>query len=108
MENHIGFGWILLIVGLFIAGIGLVWIIAPSIPWVGRLPGDVRFEGEHMRFYFPVVTCLLLSLILSGLIWLIRWLIRQSKKHLESLGLLPKKRAFFAGNTGNVKIAGTT
>jgi hypothetical protein len=77
MENHVGFGWILLIVGLFIAGIGLVWIIAPSIPWLGRLPGDVHYEGEHVRFYFPVVTCLLLSLILSGLIWLIRWLMRQ-------------------------------
>ncbi len=77
MENHIGFGWILLIVGLFIAGIGLVWIIAPSIPWLGRLPGDVRYEGEHVRFYFPVITCLLLSLIVSGLVWLIRWLTRQ-------------------------------
>jgi hypothetical protein len=77
MHDRIGFGWILLIVGLFIAGIGLVWIIAPSIPWLGRLPGDIRYEGANVRFYFPVVTCLLLSLILSGLIWLIRWLTRQ-------------------------------
>jgi Protein of unknown function (DUF2905) len=77
MENQAGFGWILLIVGLFIAGIGLIWIIAPSIPWLGRLPGDIHYEGENVRIYIPLVTCLLLSLILSGLVWLIRWLFRQ-------------------------------
>jgi DUF2905 family protein len=77
MENHFGFGWILLFVGLFIAGIGLLWIITPSIPWLGRLPGDLRFEGERVRIYVPVATCLLLSLILSGFIWLIRWLFRR-------------------------------
>ena len=77
MENYSGFGWILVIVGLFIAGIGLLWIIAPSIPWLGRLPGDLRFEGERVRIYVPVVTCLLLSLVLSALVWLIRWLFRR-------------------------------
>ena len=76
MENHFGLGWLLLIVGLFIAGIGLLWILAPSIPWIGRLPGDIRIEGDRVRFYFPLMTCLLLSLILSGLIWLIRWWFR--------------------------------
>jgi len=77
MENYSGFGWILVIVGLFIAVIGLLWIIAPSIPWLGRLPGDLRFEGERVRIYVPVVTCLLLSLVLSALVWLIRWLFRR-------------------------------
>jgi len=67
----------MLIVGLFIAGIGLLWIIAPSIPLLGRLPGDIGVEGERVRFYFPVVTCLLLSLVLSGLLWLIRWWFRK-------------------------------
>jgi hypothetical protein len=43
----------------------LVWILAPSIPLPGRLPGDIRIERESFRFYFPLVTCLLLSLILS-------------------------------------------
>jgi len=76
MDNHFGLGWLLLIVGLFIAGIGLFWILAPSLPWIGRLPGDIRIEGDRVRFYFPLTTCLLLSLILSGLIWLIRWWFR--------------------------------
>jgi hypothetical protein len=62
----------LLVLGLVITGVGLVWILAPSIPWLGRLPGDIRIERENFRFYFPLVTCLLLSLILSLVVWAIR------------------------------------
>ena len=72
MSDHAGFGWMLLILGLVIAGIGLVWILAPSIPWLGRLPGDIRIERENIRCYFPLVTCLLLSLGLSLILWAIR------------------------------------
>ena len=64
MSDHAGFGW-LLVLGLTIAGAGLVWILAPSVPWLGRLPGDIRIEGENHRFYFPLTTCLLLSLLLT-------------------------------------------
>ncbi len=62
----------LLVLGLVVAGIGLVMILAPSISWLGRLPGDIRIEGENFRFYFPLVTCLLLSAVLSLLVWLVR------------------------------------
>jgi hypothetical protein len=71
MTDHAGFGWMLLVLGLVIAG-GLVWILAPSIPWLGRLPGDIRIERENFRFSFPLVTCLLLSVVLSLVVWLIR------------------------------------
>jgi hypothetical protein len=64
-------GWLLVIVGCLVAVIGLVWLLAPSIPWLGRLPGDIVIEGEHGRFYFPVTTCILASLLLSGLMWLV-------------------------------------
>jgi hypothetical protein len=74
MSDHAGFGWILLILGLVIAGIGLVWLLAPSIPWLGRLPGDIRIERDNFRLYFPLVTCLLLSLLLSLVVWVVRWL----------------------------------
>ena len=74
MTDHAGFGWMLLVLGLVIAGVGLVWIMAPSIPWLGRLPGDIRIERENFRFYFPLVTCLLLSLVLSLVMWLVRLL----------------------------------
>jgi hypothetical protein len=72
MTDHSGFGWMLLVLGLIIAGVGLVWILAPSIPWLGRLPGDIRIEGENFRFYFPLVTCLLLSVLLSLIVWIVR------------------------------------
>jgi len=58
MNDHAGFGWMLLILGLVIAAVGLVWILAPSIPWLGRLPGDIRIEKENFRFSFPLVRCL--------------------------------------------------
>jgi hypothetical protein len=65
MSEQIGFGWLLLVVGLVLAGIGLVWLLGPSTPWLGRLPGDIRIETENTRFYFPLATCFLLSLLLS-------------------------------------------
>ena len=48
MSDHAGFGWMLLVFGLVLAGVGLVWILAPSIPWLGRLPGDIRIEKENL------------------------------------------------------------
>jgi len=69
-------GWLLIIIGLLIARIGLVWLIAPSIPWLGKLPGDISVERENFRFYFPIVTCILISVVLTGIRWLIRYLSR--------------------------------
>jgi len=68
--------WALILFGLMIAGIGVVWLIAPFIPWLGKLPGDIAVERENFRFYFPVVTCLLLSLLLTGVLWLVRFFFR--------------------------------
>lgn len=72
MNDHATIGWMLLGLGLVIAGVGLVVLVAPSIPWLGRLPGDIRIERENFRFYFPVVTCLLLSLDLTLILWAVR------------------------------------
>jgi hypothetical protein len=72
MSDHAGFGWLLLVSGMVLAGIGLIWILAPQIPWLGHLPGDIHIERENFRFYFPLATCLLLSLVLSLLAWIIR------------------------------------
>lgn len=72
MNDHAGVGWTLLILGLILAGIGLVWLLVPSIPWLGRLPGDIRIERENFWFYFPLATCILLSVLLSLVLWLIR------------------------------------
>ena len=64
--------WFLVIAGLIIAGIGVVWLLAPSIPWLGKLPGDIRIERGNFRLYFPIVTCIVISLLLTGFMWLMR------------------------------------
>jgi hypothetical protein len=62
----------LIVIGLAIVAAGLLW------PWIarlglGRLPGDIRIEGENGGgFYFPVVTCLVISVLLSLVLWLLR------------------------------------
>jgi hypothetical protein len=62
---------ILLIAGGVLVFAGLVW------PWLsrlglGRLPGDIRIESESDGFYFPIVTCLVVSVVVSLLLWLFR------------------------------------
>ncbi len=69
-------GWVLVIIGALLAGVGIVWLLSPSIPWLGRLPGDILVEREHFRFYFPLATCILLSLLLTGVLWLVRYFSR--------------------------------
>ena len=68
--------WSLVVVGILIAGIGLVWLVAPSIPWIGKLPGDIVIDRENFQFYFPVTTCILLSLMLTGIMWVVRYFSR--------------------------------
>jgi hypothetical protein len=56
---------------LVIAGIGLVLIFAGKIPWFGRLPGDIFWRGKNVSFYFPLATSILVSLILTLILWFI-------------------------------------
>ena len=51
----------------------MIWLVAPSIPWLGRLPGDIAVERPNVGFYFPVVTCILLRLLLTGALWRVRY-----------------------------------
>jgi hypothetical protein len=72
MENA---GRLLVIAGLGLALLGaLLWLAGGKgwLSWIGRLPGDIRVEGDKGGFYFPVVTCLIASAALSGLLALIR------------------------------------
>jgi hypothetical protein len=72
MDGQANFGWMLIILGLVIAAVGLIWLAIPAIPWLGRLPGDVRIETGSVRFYFPLVTCLLLSVLFTLVLWIVR------------------------------------
>jgi hypothetical protein len=66
-----GLGRMLMIAGalLFVLGLGLSLLGRAGL---GRLPGDIVVERGSFSFYFPIVTSILLSLILSGLVWLLR------------------------------------
>ena len=64
-------GRALILFGTILAVIGLLLLIAPKLPWVGRLPGDILIQRERFAFYFPLASCLLASLILSLVLWLI-------------------------------------
>ncbi|MGD1071448.1 MAG: DUF2905 domain-containing protein [Bryobacteraceae bacterium] len=59
--------------GVFLVVAGLVVIIGERVGIrIGRLPGDIRVEGKHGVFYFPVVSCILIGVILSVVSWLFR------------------------------------
>ena len=58
-------GWMLIVLGTVLALVGLVWLLAPAIPGLGRLPGDIVIERDNFRFYFPLTTCIVLSVLLS-------------------------------------------
>jgi len=64
-------GRALIFCGVILAAFGLVLLMVPRIPWVGRLPGDILIQRERFAFYFPLASCLLASLILSIALWLI-------------------------------------
>ena len=62
---------ILIVIGAVLLLVGLAW------PWLsrlglGRLPGDIHIETDHGGFFFPIVTCLIISVVLSIVIWLFR------------------------------------
>jgi cytochrome c biogenesis factor len=65
-------GRLLVIGGVVLAAVGVVVLLAGKVPFLGRLPGDIVYHKGGTTFYFPLVTCLLLSLILSVLLSLFR------------------------------------
>jgi uncharacterized protein YybS (DUF2232 family) len=66
------FGKLLVVVGLLIAAVGAVIWSGVGKGWLGNLPGDVRYTRGNFSFYFPIVTCLLVSLLLTLILWLFR------------------------------------
>jgi hypothetical protein len=71
MSEFSGLGRILIVIGLVVAGIGLAMVFAGKIPWLGKLPGDFFFRGKNFSFYFPITTSILISVILTLILWFI-------------------------------------
>ncbi|MGA4644778.1 DUF2905 domain-containing protein [Limisphaera sp. 4302-co] len=66
------FGKLLVIMGLVLAAVGVLMWTGWGRGWLGRLPGDIHYTRGNFSFHFPIVTCLLLSLVLTLLMWLFR------------------------------------
>jgi hypothetical protein len=70
-----GFGplWkMFILLGILMIVLGLFLWLGDKIPWIGRLPGDILVKKENFTFYFPIVTCIIMSIILTILFSLFR------------------------------------
>lgn len=65
-------GKLLVVVGLLMATVGVLLWTGFGRGWLGRLPGDMHYSRGNFTFYFPMVTCLLVSAVLTLLLWLFR------------------------------------
>jgi hypothetical protein len=66
------FGKALIILGIVIIGLGVLFTFGGRIPWLGQLPGDLYVQRERFSFYFPITTCIVISAIVSLVLYLFR------------------------------------
>jgi hypothetical protein len=64
-------GRALIVLGLVIVVVGVVLVFVERVPWLGRLPGDIHVQRGNWTFYFPLGTSILLSIVLTLVLWLI-------------------------------------
>ena len=65
-------GRVLLVVGVVLVGAGALLVFGAKLPFrLGRLPGDIVYQGRNTAFYFPIVTCLIVSLVLTLFFWIV-------------------------------------
>lgn len=68
------FGKSLVLFGVIMVAVGLVLMFSDKIPFLGKLPGDIHIKKENFEFFFPITTSILLSLLLSAVLWIIAYL----------------------------------
>jgi Protein of unknown function (DUF2905) len=72
MDSFRELGRLLLVLGGLLVVVGAFFYFGGKLPFrLGRLPGDISYKGDHTTFYFPIVTCIVLSIGLSVLFWLL-------------------------------------
>ena len=71
-------GKLLVVLGGVLVVVGLLFILGSKFSWLGlgHLPGDIRYKGKNTTFYFPLATCVLISVVVSLILWLISHLTR--------------------------------
>lgn len=70
MSGIADFGKLFIFLGLLLVVIGFVFIVGNKIPLIGKLPGDIAIERDNYSFYFPITTCIIISIVLSLIFWL--------------------------------------
>ncbi len=65
-------GKLFIFLGVLLTVVGLVLVFKIHIPWLGKLPGDFYFKRNNVQIYVPIATCVLLSLILTAILYLFR------------------------------------
>jgi membrane protein implicated in regulation of membrane protease activity len=65
-------GKMLMLFGTVAFVLGALLVLGGRLPWFGRLPGDIVVERGPVAFYFPIVTCAIISIVVSVLLWLFR------------------------------------
>jgi hypothetical protein len=66
------FGKILIFCGLVLVVVGLIFLLGPKIPWLGKLPGDITIKKDNFTFYFPLASSIVISILLTILFSLFR------------------------------------
>lgn len=64
--RHLGI--LLVVTGCIAVAIGLLLLVLPKVAWLGHLPGDIHYQGKNTSFHFPVVTCIVVSIVLSAVL----------------------------------------
>jgi len=67
-----GFGKTLILFGIILIAVGVVLSFVGKAPWLGQLPGDIYIQRERYSFYFPLTTCVLISVIISLVLYFLR------------------------------------
>ena len=71
MSEITSLGKVLIVLGIALVVAGILFTFASKIPWIGRLPGDICIKKGNFTFYFPLSTCIILSIILSLILFFI-------------------------------------
>ena len=67
-----GFGKTIILLGIILVIVGLFFSFGGRIPWLGQLPGDIYIQRERYSFYFPLTTCIVISVIITIVLYLLR------------------------------------
>jgi Protein of unknown function (DUF2905) len=65
-------GRLLILLGVILVLVGAVFLLAPRLPWLGKLPGDITYQRGNFSFYFPLGTSIVISIILTLILYLFR------------------------------------